>query len=132
IGGSRIPVFADIRKKHAAHMLTGDLSIGEIAAGMELHLADAIVVTGSSTGVSPDVETLKAVRQATGLPLIVGSGITADNVGLFYDHADGFIVGSSLKENGVWHGPVSEEKANQLMTAVVQLRAAHEVVFQKN
>ncbi|NNE46862.1 MAG: BtpA/SgcQ family protein [Rhodothermales bacterium] len=132
IGGSRIPIFADIRKKHAAHALTGDLTIGEIAAGMELHLADAIVVTGSATGVSPNVDSLKEVREATILPLIVGSGITAENVGLFYDHADGFIVGSSLKENGVWHGPVSDERTHELMSAVVQLRAAREMVFQKN
>ncbi len=132
IGGSRLPIFADIRKKHAAHTLTGDLTTGEIAAGMELHLADAIVVTGSSTGVAPDIDTLKQVRDATTLPLVVGSGVSADNVGLFYDHADGFIVGSSLKENGVWHGPVSEKRVVELMSAVVQLRAAREAVFQKN
>ncbi len=132
IGGSRLPIFADIRKKHAAHTLTGDLTTGEIAAGMELHLADAIVVTGSSTGVAPDIDTLKQVRDATTLPLVVGSGVSAHNVGLFYDHADGFIVGSSLKENGVWHGPVSEKRVVELMSAVVQLRAAREAVFQKN
>ncbi len=132
IGAGRVPIFADVRKKHAAHTLTGDLSIGEIAAGMELHLADAIVMTGTSTGVAPDLDTLKEVRASTSLPLIVGSGISSENIGLYYDHADGFIVGSSLKENGVWHGPVSEERANTLMTTLVQLRAAREVVFQKN
>lgn len=132
IGGSHLPVFADVRKKHAAHALTGALTIGDIAAGMELHLADAIVVTGSTTGVPPDLDTLKRVREATALPLTIGSGISADNIGLYYEHVDGFIVGSSLKENGVWHGPVSEEKTSQLMAAVVQLRAAREVVFQKN
>jgi membrane complex biogenesis BtpA family protein len=132
IGGARLPVFADVRKKHASHTLTGDLGIGEIAAGMELHLADAIVLTGSSTGVVPEVGSLKEVRASTSLPLVLGSGVTAENIGLYYDHADGFIVGSSLKENGVWHGPVSDERAHELMSAVVQLRAAHEVVFQKN
>jgi len=132
IGGSRLPILADIRKKHAAHTLTGDLSIGEIAAGMELHLADAIVVTGSSTAIAPDLESLKKVRQATSLPVIVGSGMSVENIGLYYDFADGFIVGSSLKENGVWHGPVSDERAHDLMTTIVQLRAAREIVFQKN
>ena len=132
VGAGRVPIFADVRKKHAAHTLTGDLSIGEIAAGMEMHLADAIVLTGSSTGVAPDLDSLKSVRASTSLPIIVGSGISAENIGLFYDHADGFIVGSSLKENGVWHGPVSEERAQELMSSVVRLRAAREVVFQKN
>jgi membrane complex biogenesis BtpA family protein len=132
IGASRIPVFADVRKKHAAHALTGDLSIGAIAAGMELHLADAIVVTGSSTGVAPDLESVKEVRASTSLPLVVGSGISAENIGLYYDHADGFIVGTSLKENAVWHGPVSDERAHELMSVVMRLRAAREVVFQKN
>ncbi len=132
IGASRLPVFADIRKKHAAHALTGDLDIGEIAAGMELHLADGIVVTGSSTGVSPRPSELEKVKEATALPVLVGSGITPDNVGDYYDRADGFIVGSALKENGVWHGPVSEERVHDLMGTVAHLRAAREVVFQKN
>ncbi|MBT8401026.1 MAG: BtpA/SgcQ family protein [Rhodothermia bacterium] len=132
IGGNRIPIFADIKKKHAAHALTSDLAIGEVAAGMELHLADGIIVTGSTTGVVPRLEDLRAVKEATALPLLVGSGITHENVGDYYDLADGFIVGSALKENDMWHGPVSDDKVREFMSTIARLRSAHEVVFQRN
>ena len=132
IGGAKLPIFADIKKKHAAHVITSDLEIGDVAAGMELHLADGIVVTGSTTGAAPKFSDLRGVKQATALPVLVGSGISADNVGDYVELADGFIVGSSVKENGVWHGPVSEEKVNELLGAVRRLRSVRDVVFQKN
>ncbi len=132
IGGNRLPIFADIKKKHAAHALTSDLAIGEVAAGMELHLADGIIVTGASTGVVPRLEDLRAVKEATALPILIGSGITHENVGDYYELADGFIVGSALKENDIWHGPVSDEKVREFMSTVARLRSAREVVFQRN
>ncbi len=132
IGGNRLPIFADIKKKHAAHALTSDLAIGEVAAGMEMHLADGIIVTGGSTGVVPRLDDLRAVKDATALPVLVGSGITRENVGDYYELADGFIVGSALKENDMWHGPVSDDKVHELMATVARLRSAREVVFQRN
>ncbi|MDX1428854.1 MAG: BtpA/SgcQ family protein, partial [Rhodothermales bacterium] len=122
IGGNRLPIFADIKKKHAAHALTSDLNIGDMAAGMELHLADGIIVTGSSTGMPPRLADLQEVKETTALPVLVGSGVTFDNVGDYYELADGFIVGSALKENGMWHGPVSEEKVHDFMGTVARLR----------
>lgn len=39
------------------------------------------------------------MKEAVQLPVIVGSGITAENIQKFA-HADAFIVGSSLKYDG--------------------------------
>ena len=132
IGADKLPVFADVKKKHAAHALTADLTIGDVAQGMVLHQADAVIVTGTHTGEPPDQEDLVAVRQATDLPVLVGSGVTADNYGDLYALSDGFIVGSALKEGGRWDAPVCEQRTGRLMAVAEQLRAAHQATLMKN
>ena len=132
IGAHHIPVFADIKKKHAAHALTADLSIGDVAQGMALHQADAVVVTGAHTGAPPSHNDLIAARTATDLPLIVGSGTNADNYGDLYKLADGFIIGSALKEGNRWDAPVCEKRVGKLMAIAEQLRAAHQATLMKN
>lgn len=123
IGADQIPVFADLKKKHASHTWTADVSIEEMAGLMELHRADGIVVTGAATGLEPDLEDLQAVRAATSLPLVVGSGITAENLEVFAPLADAFIVGSAFKEGGVWNAPVCEDRVHAILTAVAAARA---------
>ncbi len=132
LGAYHIPVFADIKKKHASHALTADLDIADVARGMALHQADAVVVTGAHTGEPPTLEDLASVREATDLPLLVGSGATAENYAELDPLADGFIVGSALKEGGRWEAPVCEKRVEKLMTAAEQLRAAHQAVLMKN
>ena len=132
LGAYHIPVFADIKKKHASHALTADLDIADVARSMALHQADAVVVTGAHTGEPPSLEDLVAVREATELPLLVGSGTTAENYAELYRLADGFIVGSALKEGGRWQAPVCEKRVEKLLTTAEQLRAAHQAVLMKN
>ncbi len=64
--------------------------------------ADAGFVTGQRTGDAADLEELSTVRAATDLPLPVGSVVTLDNVAELLALADGVIVASALKEDGVW------------------------------
>jgi len=132
IGARNIPIFADVKKKHAAHALTGDLGIGALARGMALHQADAVIVTGAHTGEAPDPDDLAAVRNATDLPLLVGSGTTAETYGALFSRVDGFIVGSALKEESRWDAPVCEKRVRRLMAAAEQLRAAHQATLLKN
>ncbi len=128
IGADHIPVFADVKKKHAAHTWTADVPISEMARLMELHRADGIVVTGDSTGKEPHLADLQAVRSSTPLPLIVGSGVTAENVEHLAVLADGFIVGSALKEGGVWDAPVCEDRVRAVVAAVRMARAEIDVL----
>src|SRR5262245_39145156 len=50
IGAEGVRVFADIKKKHAAHALTADVSLAETARAAEFFLADAVIVSGGVTG----------------------------------------------------------------------------------
>lgn len=116
IGAEQVRVFADIKKKHSAHAITADVSLTETARAAEFFLADGVIVTGNSTGEAADAGEVAAVRRAVGLPLLVGSGITPDNLRA-YDAADALIVGSSIKRDGYWANPIDEVRLHALVTS---------------
>lgn len=122
IGADHISILADVKKKHAAHAWTADLSAADVAPGMELHGADGVIVTGVHTGDAPDIEEIHRIRAATRLPLIVGSGATPQNLPVLAPFVDGFIVGTALKEDGIWHAPVSKERVAAFMAAIAEAR----------
>lgn len=124
IGAQGILVFADIQKKHASHAITGDLSIAELARGAQFFGADGLIVTGVSTGLPTDPSDLRAARDATDLPIIVGSGADAASMPALLRHADGVIVGSSFKRAGLWSNAPDTARAAKLVAATRAARAA--------
>jgi uncharacterized protein len=68
--GAEVAIWADVKKKHASHAVTGDLSLGAAAEGAAFCGADVVVVTGAATGAptSPDdvVEAGGAARTTRG------------------------------------------------------------------
>lgn len=122
IGAERVQVWADVKKKHSSHAITADISLGETVAAVEFFRGDAVIVTGSTTGEPPRVEDVREAKAHTALPVLLGSGVSADNVA-DYAMADGFIVGSSLKAEGHWANSVELERVERLTAAVKTLRA---------
>ncbi len=120
IGAEKIEIWADIKKKHAAHAITADVSLGETAAAAEFMRADALIVTGSATGKPPSPADVAEAKEHSALPVLVGSGADATNVGQFLPVADGFIVGSSFKRRGRWDLPVDAARVRAFMKAVRQ------------
>ncbi len=116
IGADRIRVFADVKKKHSAHALTADVSLVETAKAAEFFLVDGVIVSGLATGHPADASDVRSVAQAVRVPTLVGSGVTATNID-DYIAADALIVGSSIKQGGVWSGPIDESRANELARA---------------
>lgn len=98
-------------------------SIGESAINAKT-LADAVVVTGEYTGGAARIEDLQIVkRMIEGHPLVIGSGLTAENAKMQLSIADGAIVGTAFKRKGVCAGePVDMELVKQLMHEVNKLR----------
>src|SRR5918912_1170990 len=121
IGADGVRVWADVKKKHAAHAITADVSLGETATTVEFMRGDACIVTSSVTGKPPSVEDVREAKAHTRLPVLLGSGISAANVADFYE-ADGFIVGSSLKAEGYWENGVELSRVESLMEAVRKIR----------
>jgi uncharacterized protein len=116
IGADNVRVFADVKKKHSAHAITADVDIAETAKAAEFFMADGVIVTGISTGSPADPEEVRSVSASTGVPTIIGSGITPENIGR-YPTADALIVGSYVKKDGVWSSPLDEDRARNIVRA---------------
>ncbi|MCB1182161.1 BtpA/SgcQ family protein [bacterium] len=95
-----VAILADVRVKHARPLVARPLA--EEAADLRLRgRADAVIVTGAATGAGTDPADLVTVREALpDCPLLVGSGADAATAAMLRAHADGCIVGTSLKEPG--------------------------------
>lgn len=118
IGANHIAVWADVKKKHAAHAMTADVSLAETVKAAEFFGAEAVIVTGEATGRETSTADLSLARGATKLPVVVGSGVTADNAATMLQHAEAVIVGSALKKDGHWAGPVDLERVKNVAAAV--------------
>lgn len=110
IGAREVAVFADAHVKHGAHAIVADRSVAELVRDVEFFDADAVIATGQRTGDAATFEEIDTIRAATALPVLVGSGVTRDNVGAILARIDGVIVASSLKRDGVWWNPVDPER----------------------
>jgi membrane complex biogenesis BtpA family protein len=127
IGATDVQVWADIKKKHAAHSITADVSLGETAETVEFMGADCVIVTGSVTGKPPSIEDVREAKTHCVLPVILGSGIGEENIERFYSDSDGFIIGTSFKEDGNWANPVDAARVNRFMRIVASLRHRDDV-----
>lgn len=118
IGAEHVMVFTDIKKKHSSHSLTSDVSIVDTAKAAEFFLSDGVVITGSSTGEEVDISELNQLKQNSNLPVIIGSGITSDNICKYYNLADLFIVGSYFKKDGNWKNKVDKVRVEKLLSVL--------------
>ena len=82
-------------------------------------MADGVVVTGQRTGQPTSLEDVAAVRSVVdGKLLLVGSGVTADTVHHFLEYADGAIVGTHFKVDGILANPVDEVRVKRLIEGI--------------
>jgi predicted TIM-barrel enzyme len=116
-------IFADIKKKHSSHAITADVSLADTAHAAEFFGADALVVTGIATGRPTNPDDLKEARQGSKAPLAIGSGITPDNLPVLFPHAEAFIIGSYLKEEGKWDNPIDNARVEEIIRAFRKQKA---------
>lgn len=122
IGADRVQVWTDVKKKHSSHAITADITLGATAEAAEFMRAEAVIVTGSVTGNAPKLADVQEVKAHCRLPVLLGSGIDANNIAEFYPAADGFIIGTYFKTGGHWMNPVEAEQVRALMALVKRLR----------
>lgn len=122
IGAENIAVFTDIKKKHSSHAITSDVAIDETAHAAEFFLSDGVIITGSSTSKAVNLHELKSLKDKIHIPVLIGSGITADNIYEYWEFASVFIVGSYFKEEGYWKNSISVDRLNCFMEKVKELR----------
>ncbi len=82
---------------------------------------DAICVSGGITSQSvktPDIEQVAQSVAGSGVPVLINTGFKAENAAALLAHADGAIVGSSLKVDGITWNPVEQVRVRRLMDIV--------------
>lgn len=122
LGYDQVKIFGDVKKKHCSHALTGDLDILDEVKQAEFFLVDGIIVTGARTTEPPDLRELRSVKEAAQVPVIIGSGMTAENIQTYYAAADGFIVGSTFRRDGRFLGELEPKRLAAFMEVFRRLR----------
>ncbi len=115
-----VQIWADVHPKYSKNLIHYCLS--ESARMAQEALADCLIVTGETTGVETPLDDIRKVKQATQLPVFVGSGVNLSNIEETLAIADGVIVGSALKPHGNTDELISYEKLTKLMKAVNEYR----------
>ena len=116
--GKKVKVVADVRVKHASPI--SNRSVCDEARDLGGRcMADFLAVSGSATGQAPSPEDVKLVKRCSGKPVIVASGVTPENAKNFLSAgADGFIVGTYFKVDGVTENPVDVEKVKRFVSTL--------------
>lgn len=112
-----VRIFTDAHVKHGSHAIVADRSIPELTRDLGFFDSDCIIATGQRTGDSASMDEIDEIGGATHLPLLVGSGVTEDNIVAILGRTNGVIVASSLKEGGVWWNPVEPERVRRFVAA---------------
>jgi membrane complex biogenesis BtpA family protein len=115
--GVDVKILADVQAKHGMPLAPIPIEL-EARDCVSRGLADGLVVTGVATGEPTPLGDLKRVRSAVpDTPLLVGSGVTADTAAELLSIADGLIVGTAVKRDGVLANPVDPRRVRRLVDA---------------
>ncbi|MDB5304125.1 MAG: rane complex biosis protein BtpA family, partial [Phycisphaerales bacterium] len=115
LGAENVRILADVDVKHSAPLASRPLA-DEIEETIHRGLADALIITGSGTGKATALEKVRAAKSAAqSTPVFIGSGITADTISDYFPFADGFIVGTALKRDGVATNPVEPGRVRAVL-----------------
>ncbi len=109
-----IAILADIQAKHA-ELVYPQTTLEQSAYFAQAQGADAIVVTGRTTGEETPLETIRRVSRVVQIPVVAGSGVNEGNIKAQMEFANGFIVGSSLKPKGDLSADVDPALAKALV-----------------
>lgn len=110
---SKVKILADVHVKHATPL--SDFSLEEAASNaLSREGADAIIVSGKTTGTLIEISRLKNFVKTTKIKPILGSGLTTNNLSEVFPYISGVIVGSSIKVTDL-SSPIDIGKAKTLV-----------------
>lgn len=116
--GAAAQIWADVAVKHSAPL--GDRFLAdEVEDTVERGLADAVIVSGASTGKPTALEDVRTVKRHAGHAAVyVGSGLDESSVESLLEVADGAIVGTAFKLGGKVSAPVDRARVHALVSTV--------------
>ncbi len=127
--------FEEIHKNYKAAILGGVrfkyqpvLSENSVEEDLQTAMTrcEAICVTQDATGQETSLERIRQFRNAIDtFPLIVGAGVTPENMDKQFAYADGAIVGSYFKDTYKDDGEVSAEHVRAIVNKAEQIRGSY-------
>jgi membrane complex biogenesis BtpA family protein len=122
LGASSVGILADVHVKHARSLSSDDvgLAVEEVALRS---MADAVILTGATTGRAADPAALRRAAEISAIhdiPLLIGSGATKENLSGLLQFVHGIIVGSDLRQNGVAGAPLDPRRVKAFSKAFSQ------------
>ena len=127
-----LPLYEKMRSQYSDIIVLGGVGFKYIPSTgnpLEVDLregmsrCEAIVTTGSRTGVETPLDKLKQYKELLGdFPLIVGAGVNATNAYEQLRIADGAINGSYFKSNGNTQFPILRERVREIMNIAKRFR----------
>ena len=122
IGASDVLLFDNIAPEFASAI--GHRTVADRARGAAFLGADAILISGPAAGTQFAMNDLVAAKEAVpATPVIANTGVRASTIDAIFKVADGAIVGTSLKRDGVTWNEVDADRAKALVDAARTARA---------
>jgi len=122
IGAREVKLLFNIVPEAAAYLAKRD--IVDIARTTVFnHRPDALCVSGLTAGAQTDTQVLKRVKDAVADTLVfANTGVRLTNVEEQLGIADGAVVGTTFKKDGVFENHVDESRVKEFMDAVKKIR----------
>ena len=94
-------LFGGVAFKYQQHIY----DVGRVAQ-LAVPYVDVITTSGDGTGMAPDVEKIRVMKNAIGdHPLAIASGITPENVSRYMEHTDCFLVATGVSDSHIELNP---------------------------
>ena len=109
-----------------AAVYLGDRTIESIAKTTVFNCRpDALAVSGATAGAATDPELLRRAKSAAGdVPVLANTGVRVDTAAMLLDIADGAVVGTAFKVDGVFQNATDVARVREFMSEVNRFRAA--------
>ena len=122
IGAEDVRLFFNIVPEAAVYLAGRDVS--DIARSTVFnHKPDALCVSGLTAGVKTDVEIIEKVKKAVPTAIVfANTGVNIDNFETQLEVADGAILATSLKVDGIFENPIDKNRVTEFMKKVRSFR----------
>lgn len=122
IGAENVKLLFNIVPEAAVYL--GSRDIVEIAKSTVFnHRPDALCVSGLTAGAETDAQTLKQVKAVVPNTVVfANTGVRLENAKQQLSIADGAVVGTTFKKDGIFENHVDQDRVNEFMDKVKSLR----------
>ena len=121
IGADDVKVFSYVVPEGSEYL--GKYSLGNMAKKMEFSTGmDVMLVAGLIAGSPTDTQSLSLVKQAVKTPVFVNTGCKKETITDQLKIADGAIVATTFKYDGIFENMVDENRVKEFMDTVKEYR----------